>query len=220
MTTFAVIGFLATQASGAAGTSMSSADSRAQGLAARVFAPDLISGVASSVPAVDSGPNPAAAPECPSARQAVRFYGVRVDYWRTKMGATAKDLGHAQTGKTCPRYLSKLLRAKAYALRHVYERWHAYHYDWSSWLPDKWQRIGACETGYGRRPGNWRHSNSSYEGAFGFAKSSWDSFKYRADRKAGPYPEDAWQATPRQQYEVALAIYRAYGFSGWGCRGA
>jgi hypothetical protein len=87
-------------------------------------------------------------------------------------------------------------------------------------MPDKWQRIGACETGYGKRPGNFRHSNSSYEGFAGFAKSSWDSFKYRADPKAGPYPEDAWQATPRQQYEVALAIWRAYGFSGWGCRNA
>jgi hypothetical protein len=100
------------------------------------------------------------------------------------------------------------------------ERWVAYHYDWPTWLPEKWQRIGACETGYGRRPGNWRHSNSSYEGAFGFAKSSWDAFKYRAARKAGPYPADAWQATPRQQFEVALAIWRAFGFSGWGCRNA
>ena len=93
-------------------------------------------------------------------------------------------------------------------------------WDWPAWLPDKWQRIGACETGYGKRPGNFRHSNSSYEGFAGFAKQSWDSFKYRADPKAGPYPEDAWQATPRQQYEVALAIWRAYGFSGWGCRNA
>ena len=79
----------------------------------------------------------------------------------------------------------------------------------------KWVRIATCETGF-----NWRHNNSSYEGAFGFAEGSWDTFKHRADRKAGPYPEDAWQATPRQQYEVALAIWRAYGLSGWGCRGA
>jgi hypothetical protein len=120
----------------------------------------------------------------------------------------------------CPRYLAALWRRKAHAARRQYERWFEYHYHWQAWLPDRWQRIGACETGYGRRPGNWRHSNSSYEGAFGFAKSSWDAFKGRADRKAGPYPSEAYFATPRQQYEVALAIWRVYGFSGWGCRGA
>lgn len=95
-----------------------------------------------------------------------------------------------------------------------------YHYNWQQWLPDKWQRIVACETGYGKRPGNWRHANSSFQGAFGFATSSWDAFVPRADPKAGPYPSEAYLATPRQQYEVALAIYRMYGLSGWGCRGA
>lgn len=82
-------------------------------------------------------------------------------------------------------------------------------YDWETWLPDKWRRIGVCETQL-----NWRHSNSSYQGAFGFAVSSWDAFKLPG------YPDEAWQATPWQQYQVALAIYDRYGFSGWGCRGA
>jgi len=117
-----------------------------------------------------------------------------------------------------------VLQRKARAWRLRVERYLAYHYAWRTWLPDKWQRIAHCETGHkdGRTyyPGDWRHSNSAYEGAFGFAKSSWDQFKWRAAPKAGPYPEDAWQATPRQQYEVALAIWRAFGFSGWGCRGA
>jgi hypothetical protein len=133
------------------------------------------------------------------------------------MGASTHT---APAARGCPRYLAHVLQRKAYAARKAYERWHAYHYDWPTWLPDKWQRIGACETGYGRRPGNWRHSNSSYEGAFGFALSSWDAFTPHAERKAGPYPRNAYLATPRQQYEVALAIWRAYGFSGWGCRGA
>ena len=116
------------------------------------------------------------------------------------------------------RFVAERWRARALAAHKAYIHW--FHWSWADWLPDKWARIGACETGYGRRPGNWRHSNSSYEGAFGFAKSSWDAFKYRADPKAGPYPADAWMATPRQQYEVALAIYRAYGLSGWGCAAA
>jgi hypothetical protein len=109
--------------------------------------------------------------------------------------------------------------ARSRAAAKALVRWE-YEFAWWQWMPDKWQRIGACETGYGKRPGNFQHSNSSYEGFAGFAKSSWDAFKGRADAKAGPYPEDAWQATPRQQYEVALAIWRAYGFSGWGCRNA
>jgi hypothetical protein len=135
------------------------------------------------------------------------------------MGApTDRALPHPSS--KCPHYLLRIRVAKAAAAHRAWTRWFEYQYAWSEWLPEKWQRIGACETGYGKRPGNWRHSNSAYEGAFGFAKQSWDSFKYRADPKAGPYPEDAWQATPRQQYEVALAIWRAYGFSGWGCRNA
>jgi hypothetical protein len=90
----------------------------------------------------------------------------------------------------------------------------AWQYKWQVWLPDKWQRIGACETGYGKRPGNWKHSNANYQGAFGFAVGSWDQFKLDG------YPAEAWQATPWQQYQVALAIWRRYGFTGWGCRNA
>ncbi len=85
----------------------------------------------------------------------------------------------------------------------------ARQYNWAAWLPDKWRRIGQCETGL-----NWHHQNSSYEGAFGFAQQSWDNFK-----PAG-YPDHASQATPWQQYQVALAIYNRYGYSGWGCRNA
>jgi hypothetical protein len=190
---------IAFSGSGAAGVPAPSADSRTQVLHDRVSAPE----------------------RCPSARQAVRFYTRRLNEYRAKMGAVRVSPNTSRaSGSGCPRYLAKVLQRKAWAARRAYERWVEYHWHWQAWLPDKWARIGACETGYGQRPGNWRHSNSSYEGAFGFAKSSWDAFKYRADPKAGPYPADAWMATPRQQYEVALAIYRAYGFSGWGCRGA
>lgn len=111
-------------------------------------------------------------------------------------------------------------RARAAEARWLSDAWVQWHYDWPAWLPDKWQRIGACETGYGQRPGNWRHNSGAYQGAFGFAVSSWDGFVPSADPDAGPYPPNADEATPRQQYEVALAIYRRYGLSGWGCRGA
>ena len=74
------------------------------------------------------------------------------------------------------------------------------------WLPRIWWAIGMCETGL-----NWRHHSSSYQGAFGFYSGSWDQFK-----PAG-YPAEAYEATPWQQYQVALRIWRRYGFSGWGC---
>jgi hypothetical protein len=89
-----------------------------------------------------------------------------------------------------------------------------WQWKWRVWLPRGWQNIGACETGYGKRPGNWTHNNSQYSGAFGFAHSSWSGFKPYAH-----YPRYAYLASPWQQYQTALAIYRRYGLSGWGCRG-
>jgi hypothetical protein len=109
-------------------------------------------------------------------------------------------------------------RNKAQQAAEAYDAWNSYQFDWQKWLPSHWYRVGSCETGYGGSP-NWRHSNSSFQGAFGFATSSWDTFVQHADPKAGPYPSEAYLATPRQQYEVALAIYRRYGMSGWGCKG-
>ena len=94
----------------------------------------------------------------------------------------------------------------------------SWQWKWRVWLPDKWRRIATCETPItvnGVRQMNWRHSNSSYQGAFGFAISSWDGFK-----PVAWWPDEAWMATPWQQYRTALAIHARYGFSGWGCRNA
>lgn len=103
------------------------------------------------------------------------------------------------------------------------DRWVDTNYAWWKWLPDKWQRVGACETGYGRRPGNWSHDSGTYVSAFGIYRAgyaddahrignlSWDETR----RDLGRLP------TPREQYDAALSHYRAHGgFSGWGCRGA
>lgn len=159
------------------------------------------------------------APKCPSARKAVRFYHRRYNEHRAKMGAPTAQEPRGRAGR-CPRYLAQVWQRKAYAARKRYAQWRSYHFDWPRWLPDKWARIGACETGYGRRPGQWTWNSGTYQGAFGFYHGSWDAFVPHADPKAGPYPSEAYLATPRQQYEVALAIYRRFGFSGWGCRGA
>ena len=93
-----------------------------------------------------------------------------------------------------------------------------WQYRWQVWLPDKWQRVGACETGYGRRPGNWHHQNSGYVSAFGISRSSYDE---DAAVMGGPPWDDRRNPTPFQQYRAALGHYRLHGgFSGWGCRNA
>jgi len=121
----------------------------------------------------------------------------------------------------CPRYLLTLWQRKARAARLAFERWHAYHYDWREWLPAKWQRIGACETGYGRRPGNWRWDSGTYVSAFGIHRDAYRNDAHRVGqlswdetlRKLKRYP------TPREQFKAALSHYREHGgFSGWGCR--
>ena len=157
---------------------------------------------------------------CPTAQRAITHYRRAYTAIRARMSLTGAVPRVWYLDCAVVRRRATEWREKTSVARKAYEVWHAYHWDWQSWLPDKWARIGACETGYGRRPGNWSHWNSGYEGAFGFAHSSWDGFVGSADPKAGPYPASAANATPRQQYEVALAIYRRYGLSGWGCRGA
>ena len=158
---------------------------------------------------------------CPDHRKGLAFYRQRHARWLKMRGAEPRER-HLRAPRNCADagYLAKVWRTRSFYARMRYEEWRHYHYDWRAWLPDKWQRIGACETGYGRRPGQWTWNSGTYQGAFGFYHGSWDAFVSSADPKAGPYPSEAYLATPRQQYEVALAIYRRFGFSGWGCRGA
>jgi len=145
---------------------------------------------------------------CSSARRAVRYYQDRVRYWAQKKG-TRPATHLSPSGRSCPRYLARVLRDKAAARRRAYLRWYRYHWRWDLWLPSKWYRIARCETGV-----RWDWNSGAYQGAFGFAVSSWDAFRLPG------YPSEAYLATPRQQYEVALAIWRRYGYSGWGCRNA
>lgn len=79
-------------------------------------------------------------------------------------------------------------------------------------MPPVWQRIAWCESGT-RPPAapDWKHHGGIYQGAFGFYRGSWDAFR------PARYPADAYDATPWQQYQVALRIHARYGFTGWGC---
>lgn len=141
------------------------------------------------------------------------FYLSRVNHWLGKMGAAgSQPVRRVQAG--CPRYLAHVLQRKAYGLRRAHARWVEYHWHWWKWLPDKWQRIGACETGYGKRPGQWTWNSGRFQGAFGFYYGTWDQYKPRGA------PSEAYLATPRQQYEAALNVAGVHGYGAWGCGGA
>lgn len=110
------------------------------------------------------------------------------------------------------RWLGKRWRERALIARRQFEYWYEYQYSWRDWLPPVWVAIARCESG--KNPPNWKHNSGSYQGAYGFAVSTWDRYRLRG------YPDDAYDATPREQYEVALVLYRLFGFSPWGCAGA
>lgn len=148
---------------------------------------------------------------CASARKAVRFYQRRHHEWKLKTGVVTRQpagLPH------CPRNYAKFWRAKAYEARVGYQRWFNYHWAWWKWLPDKWARIGACETGYGKKPGQWTWNSGTYQGAFGFYRGTWDAYKPKGA------PSEAYLATPRQQYQCALNVAAVHGYGAWGCGGA
>lgn len=169
-----------------------------------------------------------------SARRALAFYVRRALEWRAKMGAgpARPTLGSSGTGRytsplPCPRYLAHVLRRKAYAARRAWERWHAYHYDWRSWMPAKHQRVAACETGHqgGSGPGGsrWDWDSGTYVSAFGIYRPAYDDDARRVGnlgwdetrRRLGRFP------TPREQMQAVDSHRAAHGgWSGWGCRGA
>lgn len=76
---------------------------------------------------------------------------------------------------------------------------------------DLWLAVGRCEQP-GREYGGvrWSHPGPTYQGGLGFYAASWDAFKPKG------YPDNAGDATWRQQMIVAQRLYDAVGW-GWGC---
>ncbi len=165
------------------------------------------------------GPHTIRAERCPTAQRAISFYRGKYRAHREAMDASG-PVPRAWYPCDAAKRRAAEWRDRAAKAKDRLTEWTNDQWAWERWLPAKWQRIGACETGYGQVPGNWRHNSGTYQGSFGFHHQSWDGFVSSADPRWGPYPSEAYLATPRQQYEVALAIYRRYGLSGWGCRGA
>lgn len=75
---------------------------------------------------------------------------------------------------------------------------------------DALYRIAVCETG-GINGGVplWTHSNSSYQGALGFAISTWDGFA------PDGFPSEAYLASPYQQMVVGEILIDHYGYTPW-----
>lgn len=135
-----------------------------------------------------------------------------IPYLLITLLAIVAALAIVNAGDAKPRTSSATYQSQFVGHRVGNQNW---QWQWEVWLPDKWQRIGACETGYGKRPGRWDWNSGTYQGAFGFHYASWDQFK-----PVWWWPDNAYDATPWQQYRTALAIHARYGFSGWGCRNA
>ena len=167
------------------------------------------------------------------ARKALAFYRASYRGWRERMGAGGSTTAGGSFQRpsdpraACPRYLARVYRQKARNARKAYERWHAYHYDWRSWLPAKHQRVAACETGHqgGTGPGGsrWDWDSGTYVSAFGIYRPAYDDDAHRignlgwdeTKRKLGRFP------TPREQMQAVDSHRAAHGgWSGWGCRGA
>ena len=86
---------------------------------------------------------------------------------------------------------------------------------WSDQRVRNLLRIARCETGYmaGGKP-NWRHHNSTYTGALGFAHSTWSY--YRRFVRPMPRARYARDASPREQLAVGLVLIETFGgYSSW-----
>jgi hypothetical protein len=208
LTVALVIG-LSSNDSGAAGASTPSAHSRARADGSRVTAPEKCppGSKPAGVGCIDSHPV-FIDRGCASARKAVRFYQARVRYWAQKMGQPVANGSHPRRVAGCS-YLAHVLQRKAHAARLAYARWWEHEWRWQAWLPDKFARVGACETGYGKRPGSWTWDSGTYVSAFGIYRPAYEAYHRWTGRN-----------TPREQYEVASAIQARFGWSAWGCGGA
>jgi hypothetical protein len=154
-------------------------------------------------------------PTCRGSNRAIGFYRQAVRETLGRIGPVELP-ARRWWGCNSARRRAVEWRAKAHEARRQVAEYLDRMYDWASWLPDKYARVGACETGYGQRPGNWEHDSGTYVSAFGIIRGAYDDFS----RRLGYPGWDEGGRTPRQQYEVAAAIQAAYGWGAWGCGGA
>ena len=100
-----------------------------------------------------------------------------------------------------------------------------HEYAWQLWLPDKWARIGACETGGHVRPGRWDWANSRFLSAFGISIREYDNDAAYMGVPGWPKTsrgqiDYSHHPTPWQEYQAARGHEARFGMGGWGCRNA
>lgn len=166
-------------------------------------------------------PNPKSSPaaRCPAAQNAIGHYRRAYTASRSTMGLDGAP-PRAWYPCAAARRRAAQWRDRAKQARLELARWTRDNYHWWLWLPSNWAALGACETGYGKRPGNWAHDSGQYVSAFGIQRHnymldahrignlSWDETKARLGRLP----------TPREQYGAAVSHLNTYG-DGWGCPG-
>ena len=160
------------------------------------------------------------APEnCSQARKGLRYYVRVTNAWRARMGtrvhisATGQQAHLRAMACARVRSLAAKWRLKAISAHRAFRQWRDFHWAWWKWLPYDWQARSRCELGYPLQPRSWRSnvytSNGNFQGFVNFYNGTWDSF-----RSPG-MPSEAYLATPREQYEVALAVARRVGLGAW-----
>ena len=149
------------------------------------------------------GPYRSGKNHCPYARLMLKQHTREAAQWAHKLGQVWRPVNGSGPRATCAqvrRASGRAARARV-ALR---SRWN-YLYAWWTWLPDKWQRLGRCETGL-----RFDWTQPSYISSFGIYRGTWYTFG-----------GSTWTGrnTPREQYAVALRIHARYGYGAWGCGG-
>jgi hypothetical protein len=165
---------------------------------------------------VSDPPAAARVPKCHSARHAVAHYRALVWHRQDARSGARATRSPVARRRSChwARFAAETWVARAVSARRALEEWRR-EFAWWIWLPANWRRLGACETGYGREPGNFRHANGSFVSAFGISRSIYDS---DAAYFGAPPWNDSDPPTPREQYDAARGHYARFG-DGWSCPG-
>lgn len=161
---------------------------------------------------------------CQSSRKAVAYYRAHTHARQSARGGELADRTPVVRGRSChwARYAAGVWVARAKAALKALRAWE-YDYAWWQWMPAKHRRIGACETGYGREPGDFSWDSGRYVSFAGIYRAGYDDDAHRVGnlgwdetkRKLGRLP------TPREQMQAVDSHRAAHGgWSGWGCRGA
>jgi hypothetical protein len=78
-----------------------------------------------------------------------------------------------------------------------------------------WIAMGRCEQpGDGWMGVRWSHRGPTYQGGLGFWYGTWDAYKRGTSAEN---IDNAGDATPMQQIEVARRVRDAHGYHAWGC---